>query len=78
MAGSALAALLATVDQAADRHSVAFPIFGDVRPDAGHDADDLMARHHWVKAHAPVVAGHVQVAVADAAMSYADGDIIVA
>ena len=43
---------------------------------SGRDAaDNLVTRHHGIDGVAPLVAGHVQVGVADAAVEDLDGDI---
>ncbi|KAG1264606.1 hypothetical protein G6F66_014195 [Rhizopus arrhizus] len=71
-------AVAARVDHAADAGVVADLETGDVAADFGHAADDLVARHHRVDRATPVVAGLVQVGVADAAVEDVDQHIVVA
>ena len=48
--------------------------FVDGVADGGDAADDLVAGNHGIDGVAPLVAGHVQVRVADAAVENLDGD----
>ena len=50
------------VDDAADRGAVANLELAHAGADADDDADDLVAGDHRIDAHAPIVAGHVEVA----------------
>ena len=69
-------AVAAAIDEAADADEVAGLELADLRADAAHAADDFMTRHHGVYRAAPVVAGGVQVAVADAGVEDVDNDVI--
>ena len=69
-------AVAAAIDEAADADEVAGLELADLRADAAHAADDFMTRHYGVYRAAPVVAGGVQVAVADAGVEDVDDDII--
>ena len=73
MAGLALAA---RIHHAAHADQIARPEAGDILADAAYAADDLVARHDRVGGAAPVVAGGVQVAVADAGVEDVDDDIV--
>jgi hypothetical protein len=48
----------------------------DVTAYLGDPADDFMARHHRVSASAPVIAGLVQIGVANAAIKHLHRDIV--
>jgi hypothetical protein len=65
LAGPAVLALAAGVDEAADADGVAHGVAGHVVADRGDDAGDLVAGDHRVDALAPFVAGLVDVGVAD-------------
>jgi len=69
-------AVAAAIDEAADADEVAGLELADVRADAAHAADDFMTRHYGVYRAAPVVAGGVQVAVADAGGEDVDDDVV--
>ena len=73
---AALIALLAGIDHAADRDRVADLVAGDFVADLGHAADDLVAGNHRVDAPSPIVAGLVEVGVADAAVEHLHDDIV--
>ena len=71
VAGSAVAA---GVDDDADGGDVSeLEFFGRVS-DRDHSADDLVAGDHGIDRIAPLVAGHVQVRMADAAVEDFNGD----
>jgi hypothetical protein len=74
----ALVAVLAGVDHAADGHEITHLVALDLVADLGDAADDLMAGDNGVLAPAPVVAGHVQVGVADAAIEDLHSDVVAA
>ena len=76
LALAALVAMLAAVDHAADRHVVARLEAGDLGADLDHAADDLVAGHERVVRPAPVIAGQVQVRVADAAIEDLHRDVV--
>ena len=65
---AALIAVLAGIDHAPDRDRVADLVAGDVDADLGHAADDLVAGNYRVDAPTPIIAGLVEVGVADAAV----------
>ena len=69
-------ALAARIHHAAHTDQIARLEAGDILADAAHAADDLVARHDGVGGAAPVVAGGVQVAVADAGVEDVDDDIV--
>ena len=73
---AALVAGLAAVHHAADGHGVAGLVAGDRGAHLGHAADDLVAGHDRIGGPAPVVAGHVQVRVADAAVENLQRDVV--
>src|SRR5690606_38721088 len=71
-------AIAATVDQATDDGEVIDLETADRRAD-GHDAtDDLVAGNGWIEGVVPLVAGGVQVGVADAAVEDFDLDVTLA
>jgi len=51
---------------------------GDAAADRGHDARDLVARHHREDRAAPLLAHLVDVAVADAGEGDVDEEVVVA
>ena len=69
-------ALAARIHHAAHTDQIARLEAGDILADAAHAADDLVARHDGVGGAAPVVAGGVQVTVADAGVEDVDDDIV--
>ena len=69
-------ALSARIHHAAHTDQIARLEAGDILADAAHAADDLVARHDGVGGAAPVVAGGVQVAVADTGVEDVDDDIV--
>ena len=69
-------ALAARIHHAAHADQIARLEAGDILADAAYAADDLVARHDRVGGAAPVVAGGVQVAVADAGVEDVDDDIV--
>src|SRR5690606_1919367 len=76
LAGRALRARAAGVDEAAHADGVAGLEPGHGRADGGHAADDLVPGHHREDAAAPFVACLVDVAVADAAPEDVDGHVV--
>jgi len=72
----ALIAMLAAIDQAADRDRIADLKAGDRAAYLDHTADDLVAGHDGIHAPAPIVAGLVKVGVADAAVQDLHHDIV--
>ena len=74
---AALIALLAAIDHAAHRDGIADLVAGHGSTDRSHPTDDFMARDDGVRGPAPVVAGGMQVGVADAAVENLHGNIIV-
>ena len=66
----------AGIDHAADPHGVACLELRHLGADASDAADDLMARDHGIDRAAPVVAGVVDVGVADAAIENVDHDVV--
>ncbi len=76
LSGLAGGALATGVDQAADGGGVAYFEFGDGGAYGGYFADDLVAGDHGVHGVAPLVAGLVDVGVADAAELDVDEDVV--
>ena len=66
LAGLAVVALAAGVDQAADAHAVADLVLGHAGADLGDDARDLVARDHREVRLTPALADQVDVGVTDA------------
>ena len=64
--GGAGVALPARVDEAADAHSVADLVLGDIGPHGGDDAGDFVSGDDRVLRSAPLVASGVDVGMADA------------
>ena len=69
-------ALLAGIDHAADTDPVPGPEAGDGRAHLDHPADHLVAGHDRVGSPAPVVAGGVQIRVADPAVQDLDHHVV--
>src|SRR5687768_15400305 len=65
LAPAALVAMLAAIDHAAHRHVVARLEASDLGANFDHAPNDLVAGHDRVVRPAPVIAGPVQVRVAD-------------
>ena len=73
---AAVGALAARVHHAAHADAGADLVAGDVGPDLGDDADDLVARHHRVGLRAPVAVDGVDVGVADAGVLDLDEHVV--
>ena len=73
LAGRAFAA---AIDHAANADEVAGLEFPHGATDCAHAADDFMTGDDGIDGAAPVVAGGVQVAVADAGVEDVDNDVI--
>ena len=69
-------AVLAGIDHAADADRVSRLESGDLRPDVGNSADDLMAGDHRVAGSAPVIADVVDVGMAYAAEKDLDDNVV--
>ena len=69
-------AMAAAIDEAADTDQIARFEPSYFVANAAHAADDFVPRHDGVYRAAPVVAGGVQVAVADAGVEDVNDDII--
>jgi len=74
----ALVAMLAGVDHATNRDSVADSEAGYLGADIGYSADDLVPWYNGIDTAAPVVTGLVEVRVAHATVKDFDGDVVVA
>src|SRR5690606_24616413 len=72
LAGGALRAVAAGVDEAAHAHGVAHPVAVHALAHGGDVAHDLVAGHQRILLRAPLAAHRVQVGVADAAVADVD------
>ena len=76
LARRAVLALAARIDEAADPDPIPDRMPFDRRADRGHGAGDLVARDHRERRPAPLAAGLVDVAVADAGEGDLDRDVV--
>ena len=74
--GLARRAMAAGIDHAADGGEIAGLEPGHTGADLDHPADDLVAGHHRIERIAPVVAGLMQVGMADAAIENVDLHVV--
>ena len=72
---SALFALLAAIDHAADAHQIADGVARDGVADRGHPTHNFMPRHAGIERSRPFRTRLVEIGVADAAVS--DGDLYI-
>src|SRR5690606_13738671 len=76
LAGKAVLALAAGVDEASDSDPVTDLVPGDVRPDGADDAGDFVAGHHREDRSTPLLTGLVDVGVADSGVGDVDLHVV--
>src|ERR1700679_3110659 len=72
---AALRALMARIDEGADAHSVTDLILRHFAADRANHAGDLVTGNHWKDGTAPLIAGLMNIGMANAAILDVDSDV---